>query len=45
MTLNHNYGYFSSVGSGIAGNVMWLHDVAKSKRKHSIKQPTKQVQK
>ncbi len=20
MTLNHNYGYFSSVGSGIAGN-------------------------
>lgn len=23
----------------------WLHDVAKSKRKHSIKQPTKQVQK
>jgi len=21
MTLNHNYGYFSGVGSGIAGNV------------------------
>jgi len=21
MTLNHNYGYFSSVGSGIAGNI------------------------
>ena len=29
----------------ISVNVMWLHDVAKSKRKHSIKQPTKQVQK
>ena len=23
MTLNHNYGYFSGVGSGIAGNY-WL---------------------
>ena len=33
MTLNHNYGYFSGVGSGIAGNVIGLgvsatlHDV------------------
>lgn len=26
-------------------NVMWLHDVAKSKRKHSIRQLTNQVQK
>ena len=24
MTLNHNFGYFSGVGSGIAGNVLWL---------------------
>jgi len=24
MTLNHNYGYFSGVGSGIAGNVKVL---------------------
>jgi hypothetical protein len=24
MTLNHNYGCFSGVGSGIAGNVWWL---------------------
>jgi hypothetical protein len=29
----------------LSHNVWWLHDVAKSKRKHSIKQPTKQVQK
>jgi len=29
----------------IATNVPWLHDVAKSKRKHLIKQLTKQVQK
>lgn len=27
MTLNHNYGYFSGVGSGIAGNVSWLYAV------------------
>ena len=31
--------------SKVTYNVLWLHDVAKSKRKHSIKQPTKQVQK
>jgi len=29
----------------LATNVWWLHNIAKSKRKHSIKQPTKQVQK
>jgi hypothetical protein len=29
----------------ISYNVWWLHDVAKSNRKHSIKQPIKQVQK
>ena len=28
MTLNHNYGYFSSVSSGIAGNVLVLQAVA-----------------
>jgi hypothetical protein len=28
MTLNHNYGYFSGVGSGIAGNVFGLGEVA-----------------
>ena len=27
MTLNHNYGYFSGVGSGIAGNVLQLYAV------------------
>jgi hypothetical protein len=29
----------------ITHNVSWLHDVAKSKRKDSIKQPINQVQK
>ena len=29
----------------MTANVLWLGDVAKSKRKHSIKKPTKQVQK
>ena len=24
MTLNHNFGYFSGVGSGIAGNVLGI---------------------
>jgi hypothetical protein len=28
MTLNHNYGYFSGVGSGIAGNGIGLGEVA-----------------
>ena len=28
MILNHNYGYFSGVGSGIAGNVLQIGDVA-----------------
>jgi hypothetical protein len=28
MTLNHNFGCFSGVGSGIAGNVLWLCLVA-----------------
>ena len=28
MTLNHNYGCFSGVGSGIAGNVFGLGEVA-----------------
>jgi hypothetical protein len=27
MILNHNCGYFSGVGSGIAGNVWWLGEV------------------
>ena len=27
MTLNHNYGYFSGVGSGIAGNGSRLGEV------------------
>ncbi len=27
MTLNHNFGYFSGVGSGIAGNVPLLNEV------------------
>ena len=27
MTLNHNYGYFSGVGSGIAGNVLRIYEV------------------
>ena len=29
MTLNHNFGCFSGVGSGIAGNVFGLGEVAK----------------
>ena len=28
MTLNHNYGYFSGVGSGIAGNGSQVYLVA-----------------
>ena len=34
-----------NVNVAIEDNVRWLHDVAKSKRKQSIKQPTNQVQK
>lgn len=30
MTLNHNFGCFSGVGSGIAGNVWWLCLVAEN---------------
>jgi hypothetical protein len=26
MTLNHNFGYFSGVGSGIAGNVLQISE-------------------
>ena len=28
MTLNHNFGYFSGVGSGIAGNDLQVGDSA-----------------
>jgi hypothetical protein len=28
MTLNHNFGCFSGVGSGIAGNVLHIYEVA-----------------
>ena len=31
MTLNHNFGCFSGVGSGIAGNVIGLGEVAEHK--------------
>ena len=31
MTLNHNYGCFSGVGSGIAGNVFGLCEYIRSK--------------
>ena len=41
MTLNHNYGCFSSVGSGIAGNVLQVGDSnftdLKNKTKWNIK--------
>jgi hypothetical protein len=33
MTLNHNYGCFSGVGSGIAGNVIGLGEVAEPELK------------
>ena len=33
MILNHNYGYFSGVGSGIAGNVFGLGEVAEPEAK------------
>jgi hypothetical protein len=47
-TYNWNTGQGSSTGWYFVLNVAnawWLHDVAKSKRKHSIKQGTNQVQK
>jgi hypothetical protein len=36
MTLNHNFGYFSGVGFGIAGNVLRLCDGGASEYKCSI---------
>ena len=33
MTLNHNFGYFSGVGSGIAGNGFGIGEVAEPEAK------------
>ena len=35
MTLNHNYGCFSGVGSGIAGNLL-IHATTHSSNEHNI---------
>ncbi len=34
MTLNHNCGYFSSVGYGIAGNVQGIGDVGEFEKQN-----------